>query len=421
MDRAQQLLDQGRQLASLGRAREAAALYQQALTLAPQFAPAMHQLGLALAQQGMADMGRIMLERALAIAELPGIRLDLARLYERAGRGDAALGMARQAWAGTPHDAAVGRLLARLCEQHGAVDEALQVLHALCTAEPRQASEWLALAQMAYRSDRLALAREAFEAAYALSPAILEQACIGYAEPAALGRAANTAQQSIARELQADELIDQVLHGADLQVFDDFLPDPDTMRQWAMAQTYRPAQGNYPGQQTAALRCDELMQAIADCLHRRIKWASPDNGVLRLSLADAQARTDIHVDDEQAVQTQRYAAVLYLTLPVHCQGGTSFWRHQATGWLKRPSDAQLREAGLADFRSFLRRELPIAGERAFTELTAQRQRWHKLFTVPMAYNRLVLYKGNYFHAIDSVFGSDFSDGRLTRLFTFEVV
>jgi tetratricopeptide (TPR) repeat protein len=368
----------------------------------------------------MADMGRVMLERALAVgADVPALRLDLGILSERAGQLDAAALHYRAALGGGDAGFAAADSLARVLEREGRVDEAIAMLADVRGGMPDHVPTLLALARLAYRQNRLPLAREAFEAAYAAQPAVLDCANIGYAEPVGAGVNDDPFPHlDIAPDADASD-IRAVLAGADLHLFDDFLTDPDAVRAWAATLAYTERRGNYPGAQTAALRADDCLQRIADLLGRPIKWASPDNGVVRLTLGDATARTDIHVDDEQAVETSRYAAVLYLTDAAHCRGGTSFWRHRQTGWIKRLPDEAIRAAGYADFKSFLRTETPANQVKAFDALVAARSRWQRLFTLPMRYNRLVLYKGNYFHAVDSVFGQSFADGRLTRLFTFE--
>jgi hypothetical protein len=41
--------------------------------------------------------------------------------------------------------------------------------------------------------------------------------------------------------------------------------------------------------------------------------------------------------------------------------------------------------------------------------------------VPMRHNRMVIYRGDFFHSIGEVFGSKMDDGRLVQLFFFETV
>lgn len=421
MSKAQQLVEQGRALYRQGRALEATGCFQQALVVQPRFGPALYYLGLSMAQQGMADMGRALVEQALAAGEdHADLRLDLAAMLERRGQWGAAMGHLARAVVLAPERIVAWEGLARVATQTGDTVVAGQALTQLLVLRPDHSPSRLALARHAWRQNDVATTREHFEALLAADAGVLQQAYLGFAEPLGGTEEVTDAYPKLTRDPAAAEAeIRQVLDGAELAILDDFLPDPDAARAWAAGLAYTERGGNYPGTQTGPLRCDELMQQIANRLGRRIKWSSPDNGVVRLTLADATARNDIHVDDETAIETQRYAAVLYLTRPEHCQGGTSFWRHRATGWLRRPDEATLRAAGYADFRTFLRRETPLGEPRPFEQVTALRAGWQHLFTLPMRYNRLVLYKGHHFHAVDSVFGQGFEDGRLTRLLTFE--
>ena len=421
MSRARQMAEQGMGLHQQGRLREATALYQQALALEPGYGLALHYLGLCMAQQGMADMARVMLQKALAAGENTAALHDhLAQMLQGAGKLQEALVHRQRASALAPGDLAYGQALAALYQRLGDLPGARQARLQLLQRHPDHTQTLMALALAAYDRDDAAEAMDYYRAACAAEPCLREQTYMGFASPPATVAVGDPYPLLQLGGTAEAEQVRTVLRDADLHVLDDFLPDPDAARAWAAGLQYGVARGNYPGSQTGPLPCEAIMQALAERLGRRLKWLSPDNGVMRLTLADATARTDIHVDDELATETRHYAAVLYLTRPEHCQGGTSFWRHAATGWLRRPEDALLRAAGYADFKTFLRRETPLGEPRAFAGFTAQRDRWQQLFTVPMRYNRLVLYKGNHFHAVDNVFGDSFDNGRLTRLFSFEM-
>ena len=419
MSKAAQRVEAGQALHRAGRLREAVAAYQQALAEHPDYGPALHYLGLAMAQQGMADMGRSLMEKALRQGDdSPALRSDLGLLDERAGRWQTAVQHYRRACELAPSEAAHWQSLARVLGKAGEPDAARQALQSLLAQHPDHVPTLVALAREAYgRSDRAAI--DYCKRARSIDPAVAQQIAVGFADPVgALQTVAGHSSVELADGVDPTEA-QAIIAGADLHILDHFLDDPDGARQWAMGLDFVARGGNYPGAQTAPLDCDDMMQRLADRMGRSIKWVSPDNGVVRITLAADEARTDIHVDDEMAVDQAHYAAVLYLTRPEHCKGGTSFWRHRATGWAKRPTDAEIRSAGYADFKSFLRRETPQSALRAFDALTQQRSQWVRLFTLPMQYNRLVLYRSNYFHAVENLFGESLDDGRLVRLFTFE--
>src|SRR5262249_36911806 len=147
-------------------------------------------------------------------------------------------------------------------------------------------------------------------------------------------------------------------------------------------------------------------------------WDSPDNGAFRLSPAAASARCDIHVDG--GGRENVYAAILYLSLPEHCRGGTAFWRHRDTGWERSPPKDELAARGYGTFLEFERRWIQTYRLRNFAELQERRAAtWDCVLSVPMRFNRLIVYRGDYFHAITELFGDDAQNARFVQLFYFE--
>ncbi|MBV8464717.1 MAG: tetratricopeptide repeat protein [Burkholderiales bacterium] len=418
--KAQQWVEAGRSAQHAGRVADAAKAYQQALALDADHGPALCGLGEIWLQQGMLDAARAMFERAATVlTDDAKLWRSLGQLYERQAQPAKAADAYGRASILAPQDVATWGALARVQGRIGNADGARDAHEQLLRHAPNHLPSLMALVRDAYARNDEATVQRHYRAALACDARVGGELMPGFVSPLGQGGAASDPFPLLDVAPTADRnVVEQIVAGADLHILDDFLDDPDAARAWAGSLDY-PASGNYPGQQTGPLPCADLMQRLADRLGQRIKWISPDNGVVRLTLADASARTDIHVDDEQAVDTNVYAAVLYLTPPEYCHGGTSFWRHMPTNWIKRPADADVRAAGYADFKTFLRRETPATQLRRFDELASARSDWQRLFTLPMCYNRLVLYKGNYFHAIDSIFGGGFDDGRLTRLFTFE--
>ena len=107
--------------------------------------------------------------------------------------------------------------------------------------------------------------------------------------------------------------------------------------------------------------------------------------LFRYTLANAQKKVFCHVDGCSN------AGIVYLTLPEHCAGGTTIYRHNPTG------DEIYNKANreLYDFND--------------------PEQWEVLREVEMAYNRLVMYPGQLFHAITPVFfGDRIENARLTQ-------
>ena len=107
--------------------------------------------------------------------------------------------------------------------------------------------------------------------------------------------------------------------------------------------------------------------------------------LFRYTLANAQKKVFCHVDGCSN------AGIVYLSRPEDCAGGTTIYRHKATG------DEIYNQARrqLYDFRD--------------------PEQWEIITQIDMAYNRLVMYPGQLFHAITPIFfGDHIENARLTQ-------
>lgn len=462
-DAGSRTLAQARQFLQQGKLIEAINGYQQLLRSQPdlpalQKAEALHFQGLALSQAGQSALGLGLLQQALAVDEgnaLYHYNLALAMVDgappdapARQAALVAALPHATRACALAPDDVGYHATLAEYLIAAGQREQAKQVLQ----DGPKAARLLDFLAQLHYADDQLALADEQFAAALALQPTLARQRMIGHATPNGTARAetrielANDLANGLANDLindpandpanvsaelapsalwQDQAALDAYLASLDLHILDDCLPDPLGWREQALQLPFhaiRYAGQNYPGLQTDGQSCQRIMQLIANQLGKTIKFISPDNGSYRVSFGDSVAQSDIHVDNESGEQFASYAAVLYLNLPGQCQSGTRFWQHRATGWQRRWPEAVVREAGYASFKSFQQQCLPKnRSATAFNAMVQQRADWQAILEVPMRHNRLIMYRGDFFHSIGEVFGRDMQDGRLVQLFFFDIV
>ena len=413
---AEQQLAKGRQLHQQGKLIEAINAYQAAYKAQPALAEAQHFQGLAMLELGQPAMGLGLLK--LSLKQQPGNALFHHNLGNvmRGNDNDAALASYAQAARLAPqeHDYAIVHAELLLAKQR--LPETIAELERARALRPERWQTLQGLAELYYRSGQRALALERYEQALALHPALAQVCKVGFASP-------NPDQPEGLSELDvADDLRDFVRE-TDLHIIDDFLPDPAAWRAQALALPFeqqRYAGQNYPGSQTDGQPCQAIMERIATALGREIRFISPDNGSYRLSYADAMARTDIHVDNETGSNFNFYAGVLYLNPPEQCQGGTTFWRHQPSGWYRRLPEAQVKAGGYASFKDFQKRWLPNSTVQKFNDLQERRDSWQALLEVPMRHNRLIMYKGHYFHSLSNVFGDTPENGRLVQLFFFEV-
>jgi hypothetical protein len=175
-----------------------------------------------------------------------------------------------------------------------------------------------------------------------------------------------------------------------LIVKDDFYSAPDEVRQAALNSSYEkpPSQTN---QLAVTTLCKEVETRAMCKLLKPYVRPMKDNGVIRVdvlfryTLANAQKKIFCHIDGCSA------AGIVYLTRPEDCAGGTTIYRHKATG----DEIFNLTNARLYDLRD--------------------PSQWEIIKEVEMVYNRLVMYPGQLFHAITPIFfGDNIDNARLTQ-------
>ncbi len=194
-----------------------------------------------------------------------------------------------------------------------------------------------------------------------------------------------------------------------LIVIDDFLADPHLARGRALALDYDPGfkQGNYPGlPSTQTLPIPGLDEAVSRIVGTPVK---PQPGTLhghcRLTLAGDQGRSGVHVDPSA------YSGILYLSLPEHCRGGTDFFRHKRTGLERVPGRIEdILAAGYADINRLI--------DEVVNRDTLKPGAWERTFTVPMRFNRLILFSPWMFHNAARAFGNGPENGRLVQTLFF---
>jgi hypothetical protein len=176
-----------------------------------------------------------------------------------------------------------------------------------------------------------------------------------------------------------------------LIVIDNFYTSPDTVRQYALQQEFN-VTGNYPGKRSRPYLSDDIKNAIAYNMQFAGKitdWFNhnPDaaySGAFQITTAND--RTWIHSDFHNM-----WAGVLYLTPNAPVSSGTAFYRHKATGKYRRDP---------VDYEGY------------------DYTKWEKFDVIGNKYNRLILFRGDLFHASLDYFGHDLDTGRLFQTFFF---
>jgi len=191
-------------------------------------------------------------------------------------------------------------------------------------------------------------------------------------------------------------------------VIDDFLPNPDALRERALALNYS-VDGPYPGLNSAEkIAIPGLDDIVSKLVYQPVRapWTKDySHGSFRLALAKDEEPARIHIDNSH------WSGILYLSRPEDCQGGTEFYRHLPTG---------------TDHLPFTEEELKATGYPSYEELNAQilakdaldRSKWELTTFVPMRFNRLVLQQPQYWHTAGTSFGDSVENGRLVYLMRF---
>lgn len=192
--------------------------------------------------------------------------------------------------------------------------------------------------------------------------------------------------------------------GYSLQIIDNFYNNVDEVREMALHEDFN-IDGNYPGHRTKPFLNDSVkgwIEAHLSPMHGEIYWPDPDNYESfcgSFQYTTARDRTWIHADN-----TTKWAGVCYLTPNAPLSAGTALYRHRTTGYMEVPKlpDGEIN--------------YPLLDR--INEDAQDITKWEETCRVGNVYNRMVLYRGDYFHASVDYFGKDRYDGRLFQTFFF---
>lgn len=193
-------------------------------------------------------------------------------------------------------------------------------------------------------------------------------------------------------------------------IVNDFYEEPWKVRELALGLEY-PAQkpGDvYSGRNsTHALINQPMMDAISRIVGRQLIPAPQSaTGQFRIGLAGDAPKQDIHVDPGRD-----WAGILYLTPNENCRGGTSFWRHKGLDIEGIPRDvAEIQRLGFRDYEDM---RVHIAQNEGL-----DRDKWDLTMTVPMRFNRLLLFRAWLWHSHAENFGDSLQNGRMIQVFFF---
>jgi glycosyltransferase involved in cell wall biosynthesis len=181
-------------------------------------------------------------------------------------------------------------------------------------------------------------------------------------------------------------------HTNRLFVVDNFYSNPDQVREYALQQEFQKDLRWYKGlRTTTTYRPEGIKDAFEYIMGRKINdFESGYNGCFQICTADDPQV--YHYD------TQRWAAMIYLTPNAPFESGTRLHRSKLNG-ARHSSDENANQA--------------FAG--GFYDST----KFDVIDSVGNVYNRLIIMDAGCIHSAGPYFGTNMQDGRLTHLFFFD--
>ena len=186
-------------------------------------------------------------------------------------------------------------------------------------------------------------------------------------------------------------------------VVDNFYADPMAVRNFALQQTYYPGEGAVGHRTRKQFMFDGVREAFESIIGVKITDYADGYGWLdtgingRFQYCPAGTPSVFHCD------SQKWAAVIYLTPDAPPQSGTSFYRHKET---KIFHNTQINwDAGDG---------LKVFNQKTFLDSTP----YEAVDTVGNIFNRLVIFDGGLIHSGINYFGWDINSSRLFHIFFF---
>lgn len=189
-------------------------------------------------------------------------------------------------------------------------------------------------------------------------------------------------------------------------IIDDFLNDPHQLRNLGLQQDY-PAYDElppFPGRNSKYRQeINGLDKKISDIVGEPLVPAPGTSyAKFRLALDGEKGTHSVHIDNAH------WTAILFLTLPEHCQDGTHFFRHLPTGTDRAPYfRSEYEKYGATDQQELV--------DKTVNAHSNDPTKWEKIMTVPMRFNRMLLVRPQHWHDAGVSFGTTPENGRLVYL------
>jgi hypothetical protein len=181
-----------------------------------------------------------------------------------------------------------------------------------------------------------------------------------------------------------------------LMIFDKFYSNPMQVRDYALSLPFH-VSGNYPGFRTDVMQganntsAKEMFETI---LRKKITWW-PEQYNTSFQYTTSNDKTWVHYDPTN------WAAVLYLTPDAPLEAGTAIYRNKKSKIF------------------MLDRNDPKTDYNNEPEEIGELDNWEPVIQVSNIFNRLVMYRGEYYHrSMLPGFGDSVYNGRLFQTFFF---
>ena len=193
-------------------------------------------------------------------------------------------------------------------------------------------------------------------------------------------------------------------------IIDRFYDDADVVRRRALEFDYPiPAdKKNYPGRNSVERFLPEGLDGlVSQLVHEPVEACGvAEHGRFRVTLAEEEEDRGyyVHIDGDA-----HWSGILYLSPDECCEGGTEFYRHREHA-IDRTyiTDAEARTHGWDSCSKFAVQTIQNDGN--------DLSKWQHLMTIPMRFNRMILFRPWFWHTAGASFGDSLENGRLVQLF-----
>jgi len=186
-------------------------------------------------------------------------------------------------------------------------------------------------------------------------------------------------------------------------IIDDFLDNAEQLRELALKQHFPELaiKTNYPGRNAEqAVNIPEITDIVSSLTGEKLTpKPGTSHGKFRIAFAEDKGQANVHIDN------CTWSGILYLSRDKDCRGGTNFYRHRPTNTEHAPITLeQLNALGMTDIQQVWN---DIIGQD-----TNDKSKWELTMSIPMKFNRLILFRPWLYHDADHGFGATLEEARL---------